>query len=86
VTQALADVHFFAAARAAVGSSHLKVPGATLAEIIADLEHEHPEFRRVRPQCSFLVNEVAVHNDAFSAIVPPGARIDVLPPFAGGAQ
>jgi hypothetical protein len=29
---------------------------------------------------------VAVHGDPDTINVPPGARLDVLPPFAGGAK
>lgn len=79
-----ADVHFFAAARAAVGTSSLQVGGQTLAEICDAIEVEHPSFAKVRPQCTFLVDSTAVHGDPERVTVPSGARIDVLPPFAGG--
>jgi molybdopterin synthase sulfur carrier subunit len=79
-----ADVHFFAAARAAVGTSALQVGGETLAEICDAIEMDHPSFAKVRPQCSYLIDAVAVHGDPHQVTVPAGARIDVLPPFAGG--
>ena len=86
MSQDLVDVHLFAAARAAVGAGHVQVRGATLADVITALENDHPDFRKVSPRCSFLVNERATHGDAAAVTLPPGTRIDVLPPFAGGAQ
>jgi sulfur-carrier protein len=78
------EVHFFAAARAAVGATSLQVGGQTLAEICDAIEMDHPSFAKVRPQCSYLVDATAVHGDPTQVTVPSGARIDVLPPFAGG--
>jgi molybdopterin synthase sulfur carrier subunit len=76
------EVHLFAAARAAVGSSTVTMPSGTVSGILSALEHRYPAFARVRPQCSVLVDEVAVHGDDVE--VAPGSRMDVLPPFAGG--
>jgi molybdopterin synthase sulfur carrier subunit len=78
------DVHLFAAARAAVGSAHVQVAPGTLATICAELDARYPEFAAVRPRCSFLLNEVAVHGDLASIEISAGSRLDVLPPFAGG--
>jgi molybdopterin converting factor small subunit len=36
----------------------------------------------VLPSCSVLLDGIAVHDHA--AVVPDGAELDVLPPFAGG--
>jgi molybdopterin synthase sulfur carrier subunit len=79
------QVHLFAAARAAVGQPHVEVTGDTLAEVCLTLETQYPDFAKVRQQCSFLVDEVAVHGDPAAVALPAGARVDVLPPFAGGA-
>jgi molybdopterin converting factor small subunit len=75
------DVHLFAAARAAVGTSQLSVPAARLSAILDAIEAEHLAFAGVRPRCSFLVDGTAVHDDID---VAAGSRVDVLPPFAGG--
>lgn len=75
------DVHLFAAARAAVGTSRLSVPAAPLSVILNGLEAEHPAFAGVRPRCSYLVDGMTVHDDVE---VAAGSRLDVLPPFAGG--
>jgi len=79
------QVHLFAAARAAVGQPHVEVVGSSLAEVCSALEIQYPDFAKVRQQCSFLVDEVAVHGDPAAIALPPGTRVDVLPPFAGGA-
>jgi molybdopterin converting factor small subunit len=78
------EVHLFAAARAAVGSAMLVAPSATLAAVLDGIERAHPSFAVVRPQCSFLVDGQAVHGDPATTSLPPGSRLDVLPPFAGG--
>jgi len=75
------DLHLFAAARAAVGSSRMSVTPARLSIILDGIEAAHPAFAGVRPRCSFLVDGLTVHDDIE---VAAGSRIDVLPPFAGG--
>ncbi len=76
------EVHLFAAARAAVGSSVVMAQPGSLARILDGLETDHPAFAAVRPRCSYLVDEVSVHAEGID--VPAGSRVDVLPPFAGG--
>lgn len=80
----LVDVHLFAAARAAVGSPLVQVSPGTLATVCSELDARYPDFAAVRPRCSFLLNEVAMHGDPVSIEIPAGSRLDVLPPFAGG--
>ena len=75
------EVHLFAAARAAVGTSRLSVEPAPLSVILDGIEAAHPAFAGVRPRCSYLVDGTAVHDDV---AVTAGSRVDVLPPFAGG--
>jgi len=75
------DVHLFAAARAAVGTSVLSVSPGPLSVILGGIEAEHAAFADVRPRCSYLVDGTSVHDDV---VVAGGSRIDVLPPFAGG--
>ena len=77
-------VHLFAAARAAVGESQISAAPGRLADIIESISAAHPEFAAVAPRCSFLVDEQAVHGTPADITVPAGARLDVLPPFAGG--
>lgn len=82
VDHASVEVHLFAAARAAVGESMITADAGTLASILDNVARRYPEFARVRPQCSFLVDEVSCSDQA--AVILAGSRIDVLPPFAGG--
>lgn len=88
------SVRYFAAARAATGVEQEDVTldgqlsgGATREQFIELLVSLHPEvpageppLSRVLPQCSFLVDGVALTDGT----VAPGNRVDVLPPFAGG--
>ena len=75
-------MHLFAAARAAVGQAVVNVAPGSLTGILDALQEQHPDFAGVRPRCSYLVDEVAVHE--MNADVASGSRVDVLPPFAGG--
>lgn len=88
------SVRYFAAARAATGVEQEEVvldgqlsAGATREQFIELLISLHPHapvgeppLSRVLPQCSFLVDGVALTDGT----VMPGNRVDVLPPFAGG--
>jgi len=79
-------VRYFAAARAAAGveSEKLDVPsGSSVADVVAAAGARHgAELARVLQRCSFLLDEVAVREQA--APLPERATLDVLPPFAGG--
>ncbi len=78
-------IRYFAGARAASGieSEQLPVTGPTpLEELAGDLAQRHGEgLERVLKASSFLIDEVAGDR---SRLVPVGAVVDVLPPFAGG--
>lgn len=77
------EVHLFAAARAAAeGTSVLAVPAGTLAEVLAGATAQAPGLAGVLPRCSVLIDGMAGHDQ--DAQVGAGARVDVLPPFAGG--
>jgi molybdopterin synthase sulfur carrier subunit len=79
-----AQVHLFAAARAAVGAQEVSIPAGSLLGVLDRLVADYPEFAAVRPRCSYLIDGVAVHGDLAEIQVEDGARVDVLPPFAGG--
>jgi molybdopterin synthase sulfur carrier subunit len=85
-TTSTVTVRYFAAARAAAGIDAEPVevpPGATVADVVAAIRRRHPgDLATVLDRCSFLLDEVAVRDR--STIVPDGAAVDVLPPFAGG--
>ena len=78
------NVHFFAAARAAVGSEEVSIPSDSLSGVLDRLVADYPKFAAVRPRCSYLVDGLAVHGDPAEIQLKAGARLDVLPPFAGG--
>ena len=76
------EVHLFAAARAAVGESMVTTDAGTLGSVLDSVGARYPDFIRVRPQCSYLLDEVSCTDP--STPVGDGSRVDVLPPFAGG--
>lgn len=79
-------VHYYAAAYAAAGTASESVvvyPGSTVADVLKQIETLHGnELKQVLPRCSYLLDGVAARET--SAGVVDGARLDVLPPFAGG--
>lgn len=77
-------MRLFAAARAAVGAGEVQVDPGSLTEVLQRVEEQAPAFAKVRPACSFLVDETAVHGDPSAIPVLDGQTVDVLPPFAGG--
>jgi sulfur-carrier protein len=83
---ATVTIRYFAAARAAAGveTEPLALPdGATVDAVLTAIRARHgAELARVLDRCSFLLDEVAVRDRA--TVVPTGATVDVLPPFAGG--
>ncbi|KAA1421488.1 MoaD/ThiS family protein [Nocardioides humilatus] len=83
-------VRYWAAARSAAGveGDLLEVGGPlTLAEVTAAAVALHPggRFADVIGVCSVLVGDQPVASrDPGSVVVPPGATVEFLPPFAGG--
>ncbi|MDE8586726.1 MULTISPECIES: MoaD/ThiS family protein [Micrococcaceae] len=86
-------VRYFAAARAAAGFEEEKFQlpeGATVADLLAAIAAVEraeppagtPPLPRLLSRSSFLLNEVAVRDQA--TVLGPGDVVDVLPPFAGG--
>ncbi|MEI6109606.1 MAG: MoaD/ThiS family protein [Actinomycetes bacterium] len=75
-------VRLFAAARAAAGVSQLEVAAGSVQGILDSLVKIHPALRQVLPQCSYLLDELALHDLGFQ--VNDGSTLDILPPFAGG--
>ncbi|GAB3265897.1 MoaD/ThiS family protein [Kineosporia babensis] len=78
-------IRYFAGARAASGveSEQLAVTGPMpLAEVAGVLGERHGQaLERVLQASSFLIDEVSGDR---GRVVPVGAVVDVLPPFAGG--
>ncbi|MGI9197309.1 MAG: MoaD/ThiS family protein [Candidatus Nanopelagicales bacterium] len=76
------EVHLFAAARSAAGVKLIEVPAGTLGEVLVAAVGERPGLGPVLERCSTLVDGIA--SSDLGGAVPPGGRVDVLPPFAGG--
>jgi molybdopterin synthase sulfur carrier subunit len=78
-------VRYFAGARAAAGvpAEQVPTPGALpLPDLVERLGERHgPGLVRVLAVSSFLIDEIPGSRDR---VVPAGAVVDVLPPFAGG--
>jgi molybdopterin converting factor small subunit len=78
-------VRYFAAAAEAAGvpGETLEVDVRTAGELRAVLVERHgPALERVLTRCSLLAAGSRLPDD--DAVVPAGATVDVLPPFAGG--
>jgi molybdopterin synthase sulfur carrier subunit len=78
-------VRYFAGAQAAAGVAEEQFPVAgpqALEALAGELVHRHgPALARVLEAAAFLIDEVPGPRDR---VVPTGATVDVLPPFAGG--
>jgi len=76
-------VRYFAAARAAAGVADERAEAPTLAALLSSLSSARgANLARVLGSASFLVDGLAWQDR--EAPLPPGATVDVLPPFAGG--
>jgi molybdopterin converting factor small subunit len=74
-------VRYWAAARAATGTDSEERSGATVGEVVDAAVLAHPDLGRVVRVASFLLDGRKVTREQ---VVPPGATVEVLPPFAGG--
>ena len=78
-------VNFYAAARAAAGVSHVEVsPGPLDAVLARAVDQTQAKLADVLPQCSLLLDGLAMHGDTSRMAIEAGSEVDVLPPFAGG--
>jgi sulfur-carrier protein len=74
-------VRLFAAAEEAAGAERLDRAETDLGALRAGLGADYPALGVILPRCSVLIDGVR-SDDA--APLPPGAVVDILPPFAGG--
>jgi molybdopterin synthase sulfur carrier subunit len=81
-------IRYWAAAREAAGIAEETVRADTLADALREIRTLHadrPRFDRVLGICSILVNEAPVgKRDPAGVVLPAGAHVEVLPPYAGG--
>ncbi len=76
-------VRFFAGARAAAGTASACFEASSLDDLVEALTARYGErLAVVLKAASFLVDGLACHDR--QAVLPTGATVDVLPPFAGG--
>jgi molybdopterin synthase sulfur carrier subunit len=76
------QVRYFAAAKAALGRAADTVEAATIGELEAQLVAGAPDAAAVLARCSYLVDGASTRDRATP--LAGVARVDVLPPFAGG--
>jgi molybdopterin converting factor small subunit len=78
------ELRYFAAARAVLGRSSETLPvrdGATVRDVVGQLAAGTPTAEPVLARCAVLLDGRRAEPDE---TVPDGARLDLLPPFAGG--
>ena len=83
-------VRYWAAAKAAAGvAEESYAAGPTLEALLEAVRSRHKDGRlaEVLQRCSYLVDEVSpgAGRALADVVVPAGAVVDVLPPFAGGS-
>ena len=84
-------VRYWAAAKAAAGVAEESYGAEpTLEALLAAVRERHVDGRlaEVLRRCSYLVDEVSpgAGRAPSDVVLPPGAVVDVLPPFAGGSS
>lgn len=81
-------IRYWAAARAAAGVDEEPYDAATLAQALAAARAAHGEkLGRVLDRCSYVVDEAPVGGrDHEAVLLTEGGSVEVLPPFAGGAE
>ncbi len=79
--QATVTVRYWAGAKAATGVPTETVAAGAVGQVLAGIAARHPRTAPLLPVCAALVDGVSVGPED---LVPPGAVLDILPPFAGG--
>ncbi|HEY3406863.1 MAG TPA: MoaD/ThiS family protein [Propionicimonas sp.] len=77
-------ITYYAAAADAAGSpsAELDASGLTAAQLTNLLGRDNPRLAEVLPRCTLLIDGTPVRDPGTP--ISAGARVDVLPPFAGG--
>ena len=80
-------LHYWAGAKAAAGTAEETVEAPSVRSAL-DLAgaHRDERFRRVLGACSLLLDGVAAHAEDLDQPLTKAVRVEVLPPFAGGAS
>ena len=82
----MSTLRYWAAARAAAGVASEELDAGTLADALsAAIDRRGDRLATVLGVCSFVVDGDPVGARPHDEVaLPPGALVDVLPPFAGG--
>ena len=82
------SLHYWAGARAAAGVETESIQTNSVAEALrqAEAARDDPRFSRVLQVCSLLVDGVTARPADLERPLSGPVRVDVLPPFAGGAN
>jgi sulfur-carrier protein len=85
---AVGTIRFWAAARAAAGVAEERYDAETLADAITAARSAHgADLAKVLDRCSYVVDEAPVGGRSHDAVqLTDGGSVEVLPPFAGGAE
>ena len=85
---AVGTIRFWAAARAAAGVAEEPYDAETLADAIAAARLAHgTALAKVLDRCTYVVDEAPVGGRAHESVrLSDGGSVEVLPPFAGGAE
>ena len=81
------SLHYWAGARAAAGVDQEVIEADSVAAALqrATEQHSDPHFERVLRASSLLIDGLAAHPADLERVRDRPARVEVLPPFAGGA-
>jgi len=81
------SLHYWAGARAAAGFDHEEIEAGTVAAALqrAVEEHDDRHFERVLRASSLLIDGLTAHPADLERARDQPVRVEVLPPFAGGA-
>jgi molybdopterin synthase sulfur carrier subunit len=84
---AMVSLFYWAGARAAAGVESESILATTVAEALQTVvaARADPAFSRVVQACSLLIDGTTAHPDDLDRVLAGPVRVDVLPPFAGGA-
>jgi molybdopterin synthase sulfur carrier subunit len=86
-TTAMSTVHFYywAGAKAAAGRATEAVEAETVRAALLQVGDRDHRFRSVLAACTLLLDGLAAHEDDLDRPLRGEVRVEVLPPFAGGA-
>ena len=78
----MAQINFYAAARAAAGTTRLSLSANDLGALVAELTKLDKKMAKLLPTCTYLLNGIACED--LNQKISESDEIDVLPQFAGG--